>query len=545
MKKAVRLLVGILIAGLIVPREIKAEELKPPEKPKIRTEAKWVEGQVVVKYKDKKELRVIDVLEDQMGRQTMGLESKRQKVVELVEKYKSDPTIEYAEPNYIYQAFYYPNDPYMLPANNGLGGFQWNLSRIRMPEAWNLTPSASGVKVAVLDAGVAYENYTGDKQYTRAPELANTVFVAPYKYISASYYLDSNGGCEGSYLSAPIISTHANDDNGHGTHITSTITQATNNGQHASGIAPGVQIMPIKIMDANGCTNSVDLAAGIDHAVANGAKVLNLSLGMDQTSTTVTEAINRAFNAGVSVVAATGNSASRSYSPPISYPAAQGGVIAVGATRYDNIRAEYSQYGSGLTLVAPGGQMGTDDYSAPLDQNGDHLADGIVAQTIKAYPITEFTSVSEPNSIYANWRCVIGGSFYLEDNCGTYQGTSMAAPHVTAVVALMLSRNSGLTPAQIKTILTQTAQKSVIPGYNQNEHGAGLLDAYAALNAAANTNPTATPTPKPGDFNADKNKDFQDLRLLWKNFGKTDCTYNLVGSACLINIFDVSKWMKL
>jgi serine protease len=555
-KKWTQLLGLVGLAVILGSLPVKAEGLTLPLNKLHPGANKAVAGQIIVKYKGQqistalnKRFGVAKVENlDTLAKPNLKMleVNPEQNLTDAVKAYTADPTVEYAEPNYIFRASFYPNDPYFLPANNRLASFQWNLVRINMPQAWDLIQSAANVKVAVIDTGVAYENYTLDyNTFAKAPELTNTTFIAPYQHLSGSYYLDSNDQCNGYMLSTPIITTHANDDDGHGTHVTSTITQGMNNGQHAAGIAPNVQIMPIKIMDSNGCTNSVDIAAGIEYAISNGAKVINLSLGSGENSTTVQNAVNHALTSGVTVVAATGNDASRTNSPTIAYPAAYPGVIAVGASRYDNARAYYSQYGTGLTLLAPGGQMDSDDGTSPNDQNGDRLLDGIVAQTIKPYVYTEFTSVSEPNSLYDNWRCVTGGTFYLEDDCGVYQGTSMAAPHVTAVVALMLARNPSLTPAQIKTILTNTAQKVVIPSYNPTEHGAGLLDAYAAVVAAVSTNPTTTPTPKVGDFDNSGNKDFGDFKRLLNNFGATNCTYNLVGTSCLINLFDIGKWMKI
>lgn len=346
----------------------------------------------------------------------------------------SDPDVAYVEPNYIAHAFGVPNDPYFAP-------YQWDLYDygmlsngyasnygIQAVSAWNITRGA-GVKVAIIDTGVAYENYTDPvtgTQYALAPDLANT------KFDTANAYDFVNND------------THANDDNGHGTHVCGTIAQSTNNGLGCAGIAYEATILPIKVLDSSGSGTYDAIANGIIWAADHGARVINMSLGGSQGSTTLYNAIKYAYNKGVVIVCAAGNDGR----PLVSYPAAYTECIAVGATRFDGTRAKYSNYGTALDLVAPGGDTS-------VDQNKDGYGDGILQQTFSGSP-TNF-------------------GYYF------FQGTSMATPHVAAVAALVLSVHPEFTNEQVRTALQSTAKDLGTKGWDKY-YGYGLVNAYAAVN---------------------------------------------------------------
>jgi serine protease len=327
--------------------------------------------------------------------------------------------VRYAELNHCVQLTFTPDDK--------LYPYQWNLNNlakndIRMQEAWDLEEGDPNVIVAVVDTGVAYEDYG---IYRQAPDLANTRFVPGYDFVH-----DDN---------------HPNDDHGHGTHVAGTIAQSTNNRIGVAGVAFRCSIMPVKAVDEQGVGDVFTIAQGILFAVEHGARVINLSVGSLQPSTTLQETVKSAHDRGVTVVAAAGNEYTKRNQP--SYPAAYTDYcIAVGAVRYDLTRAPYSSTGSYLTLVAPGGDLS-------VDQNGDGYPDGILQQTFK----------SDPNDL-AYWF---------------FQGTSMAAPHVSGLAALLASHGvKG--PDKIREAMEKTARDLGPAGWDP-EYGWGLIDARAAL----------------------------------------------------------------
>lgn len=429
--------------------------------------------------------------------------------------YFQDKDVVSVEPNYFTQAAWIPNDPYF--SQNPLDFYQWNLGQINMPLAWDYQPrgGASPIIVAVIDTGIAFQN---SGSYHQAPELAQVPFVAPQNFNSTvSCPVTCDDGTDGdpydddcTYAPTPFPpNSQAFDDNGHGTHVAGTIAQRTDNATHAAGIAFNVSLMPVKVLNHCGSGTATDIIRGINYIVSylstNPGKkvVVNMSLTVSGDSGFLHQAIQDAVTGGAVVVAASGNNGSSS----VSYPAVYPEVIAVGATRlaktgavYNNLRANYSQYGPGLDIVAPGGQTINDSFNAFLDVNNDLLPDGIVQQTIYPTDFTRFTQVKSGLHPVFGLQCIKeiqtdqGTGYMIDDECGVYQGTSMATPHVSAAVALMLSINPNLNPDSIVSMLKNTASKSLIPGYNQNEHGAGLLDVAAVLGQVMTT-VTSTPTP--------------------------------------------------
>ncbi|MFC1787510.1 choice-of-anchor L domain-containing protein [Halobacteriota archaeon] len=339
-------------------------------------------------------------------------------VDEMVKIYESLPEVEYVEPNYLVRALMVPNDTAYT--------YQWHLDNddyggINMESAWDIS-TGSGVVVAVLDTGVAYEDYG---IYHQAPDLAGTTFVQGYDYVNGD--------------------EHPNDDQGHGTHVTGTIAQTTNNGYGVAGVAFGCSIMPIKVLNETGSGYNSWVADGIYYAVDNGSDVISMSLGGSSPSSTIEAAVEYAYDHGVTVIAAAGNEYLDGN--PTEYPAAYDDyVIAVGATRYDETRSYYSNTGSYVDVVAPGGDTS-------VDQNTDGYADGVLQQTFDG-SIDTFAF-----------------SFM--------QGTSMATPHVAGVAALLIA--NGVTgPDNVRASLQNTAEDKGTTGWDE-EYGWGLIDAVAAL----------------------------------------------------------------
>jgi serine protease len=339
------------------------------------------------------------------------------KVGEKIKEYLKRGDVEYAEPNYLAYALWTPNDPYYR--------YQWHLDNpeyggIQMEEAWELLGAPGnpglGVSVAVVDTGIR-----------KGTDLLKTCFVPGYDFVNN----DSD----------------PTDDNGHGTHVAGTVAQSTNNALGVAGVAFKSCLMPVKVLDARGAGTYANVADGIRYAADNGAKVINLSLGGSSPSATLEEALAYAYGKGVTIVAAAGNDGAGG-AP--SYPAAYDDyVIAVGATQYDETRAPYSTTGSYLDLVAPGG-------NTSLDQNNDGYGDGVLQQTFKIV------------GRRITW------SYYF------FQGTSMAAPHVSGVAALLLAKGNTTTPDEVRAALQETAEGKGTPGWDE-AYGWGLVDAYAAL----------------------------------------------------------------
>ncbi|MEL6470710.1 MAG: S8 family serine peptidase [Cyanobacteria bacterium J06623_4] len=228
------------------------------------------------------------------------------------------------------------------------------------------------------------------------------------------------------------------DDNGHGTHVAGTIAQSTNNNYGVAGIAYGAKLMPLKVLSRIGAGTTSDIAEAIRFAADNGADVVNMSLGGGGESQLMREAIDYAYGKGVVVVAAAGNSGMES----ASYPALYEHAIGVSAVGPDQQKTSYSNYGTGVNIAAPGGTTRSQE------------ADGILQETIN--PRTP-------------------GEFQFKH----FQGTSMAAPHVAGVAALIKSQGRNVSPDRVLEILQSSAQ--AVKGDGQNYYGAGLLNAGRAV----------------------------------------------------------------
>jgi serine protease len=359
---------------------------------------------------------------------------------------RAQKDIAWAVPDYVAHATgtVIPNDPGTARAAAGWRALQWNFDGpfgVRAPEAWANAaaagaPAGKKVIVAVLDTGVAYANRG---RYRRSPDFSPYTFVQGHDFISGTPY--------------------ANDHNGHGTFVAGTIAEATNNHYGLTGLAYLARIMPVRVLDAQGEGDASVIAEGVRFAVNHGAKVINLSLefSSDVSASDIPEligALHYAHIRGVVVVAAAGNEDSTT----IPYPARAAHVIAVGATTEHGCLANYSNYGRGITLVAPGGGP---DASLPGDPNcHPELPAGR-----DIYQMT-FTDSSPQKFGFP----------------GGYEGTSMATPHVSAVVAMMIAaRVLGRKPSpkQIVARLRATARKLGGAG-DRWLYGAGLLDAAAA-----------------------------------------------------------------
>jgi len=358
-------------------------------------------------------------------------------VRETISELRSDPNVVYAVPNWrAHAAAEAPSDPGVR--------LQWNFFRtygINLIEAWTLAdalgaPGGRGAVVAVLDSGVAYERHG---RYRRAPDLRRSTFVHPWDFIQRD--------------------RHPNDVYGHGTHVSGTIAQTTNNGIGTAGIAFNAKIMPLRVLNAYGEGDSAAIARAIRYAVRYRADVINLSLEFPPEVRAaeipdVVSALHYARRRGVVVTAAAGNQTDIA----VAYPARVSSVIAVGATTVTGCQADYSNSGEDLDVAAPGGGADAPNTDSVWDAahcDPDSRGKPIVQQT--------FTRGVQ--------------RFGLPR---TYEGTSMASPHVAAIAALLIATErlgAHPTPGEIEAHIEATARPTDRP----DRYGAGLVDAAAAL----------------------------------------------------------------
>ena len=364
-----------------------------------------------------------------------------------VARLRAEPGVSWAVPDYIAHAtaISIPNDPGV--SGNTPGGWQqtqWNFDGtygIGAPEAWanvvaDGTPGGAKVVVAVLDTGVAYANRG---KYRRSPDFNKYSFVQGYDFIDRTPY--------------------ANDHNGHGTFVASTIAEATDNHRGLTGLAYAARIMPVRVLDSAGEGDASVIAEGVRFAVNHGARIINLSLefSSDVGAADIPELISSlryAYRHNVLVVAAAGNEGSTT----IPYPARAKHVIAVGATTEHGCLASYSNDGPHITLVAPGGGP---DADLPGDPN-------CTPELPSGRDIFQMTFTGSSPRVFGF--------------PGGYEGTSMATPHVSATAALIIA--AGIlgrrpTVAQLTRRLTATARSLGGP-QDRKLYGAGLLNAAAA-----------------------------------------------------------------
>lgn len=327
-------------------------------------------------------------------------------VKQVVKELNADSRIAVAEPNYIYQVVWLPNDTYFKSQwglhNTGqsIGGSSGKVDAdINAPKAWEIEKGLTNpVKVAVIDTGIK----------TAHPDFTNKIDTDSYNFLSPG--------------------DPPEDDNDHGTHVSGIIAAATNNNEGVAGVAPGAMIVALKAGDAKGNLYGNAVIDAIYYAADKGAKVINMSFSGPNHSTFLEEAVNYAYNKGVVLVAASGNSSGNSWDNSIQYPAAYANVISVGATDNKDTIALFSIHNSAVDLSAPG----VDIYSTVLS------------------------------------------------NYSFKSGTSMAAPMVSGVAALLRSRYSTLTPGQVKKVLEKTATDLGTSGWDEY-YGYGRVNAYKAL----------------------------------------------------------------
>jgi serine protease len=376
--------------------------------------------------------------------------------------------VEYAQVAYAFHTMFVPNDP-LYAAN------QWNMPMLNLEKAWDIQPQAgSSITVAVLDSGMAYQNATFtvflpafiDEDGTRYPSLGRVTI--PY---SAAPQLVGAAGA------GRLVAPHDFiwDDNepfdfdGHGTHVSGTVGQLTNDSVGTAGVAFNVKLMPVKVIDSvwdelflapnQGTDDSV--ARGIRYAADNGAKVINMSVGRTGPPAPAVEAAMRyAVGRGVFIAVSAGNEFEEGNPTEVIAEIASRvpGAVSVAAVDRSRAHAFYSSTGAYIELSAPGGSS-----------RGFGAAGGVFQQTFD--PTFTDTFLLPPAQFRAPRFDVLG---YIP-----YQGTSMASPHVAGIAAMLMQQ--GITdPVAVEAALERFATDIGSPGRDQF-FGFGLVDARATL----------------------------------------------------------------
>ncbi len=456
-----RLLLVPALASMALPSAAAAAD--PPT-----ARASYVPGEVVVRYERSADRAARAAVQRETGvggprvfaPRTRALTIRDgQTVAETLRELRARPEVATAAPNPIARATgFIPSDPGKAGVPGGWQQIQWNFlaeAGVNAPDAWQRLidvgrPGGTGVTVAVLDTGVAYSDRgrcprsvdSSSRRTTRcrrSPDFRRGDFVAGYDFVDGD--------------------RRPNDENGHGTHVASTIGEGTNDDVGVTGLAYGARIMPVRVLDRLGEGDSVAISSGIRWAARRGADVVNLSFEFGTQVSRgeipdILAALRYARRKGTLVVGASGNAAARS----LAYPARAAQVISVGATTQRACVAEYSNNGANLDIVAPGGgddaRVTGDPNCRPEEQAGGNI-----------------------------FQMTFDGSLRRFGLPGGYMGTSMAAPHVSAAAALVIA--SGVigpnpSPAAIESRLKATA-RDLGSGGPDFRYGAGLLDAARAV----------------------------------------------------------------
>lgn len=402
----------------------------------------YIQNEVLIKFKGAIDEHYLEQLTAKYNLQiikknntTVILHSNEQNTKQLIKlleanELSQNSPIEYIEPHFIYLTNE-ENEQIPLPQipNDLLYmDYQWNLPMIFTEEGWEITRGKEDVIVAVIDTGVDLYH----------PEFEN-------RLVDGINIIEPN--------SAPL------DDDGHGTHVAGIISANTNNNEGIAGITWYNKIMPIKVLDQSGAGTLFDVAEGIIWATDNGAKVINLSLGNYAESKYLHDAVKYAYSKDVVMIAATGNDNTDELGYPASYPE----VLGVSAINSRQSRAEFSNYGDYVDVVAPGVNIPS------------------------TYPGNQYAALS---------------------------GTSMASPHVAGLAGLVRATNPSLTNEEVYQLIKDTAIDLGPPGRDKY-YGYGQININGAVQKA--TSETTVEIPEEVE---DKDNIFTNwLMRLKKAFG--------------------------
>lgn len=374
--------------------------------------------------------------------------------------YAADANVEYATPNYVAQTQFVPNDPYYSSAGSWGQSYDdmWGLKKIEAGSAWgtdSATNTGAGVIVAVVDTGVDFNH----------PDISANIW-SNLGETAGNNTDDDNNGFKDDIRGWDFVGStpYPMDRFGHGTHVAGTIAATGNNGIGIVGVAFGAKIMPVKGLNDTGSGSYDGLAKAILYAADNGADVINNSWGGGGDSQLIRDAITHAHNLGVVVVVAAGNSSSNA---DYFFPAKIEDVLTVSASGTDDSLAYFSNWGNRIDVAAPGGGPGTDRL--------------IYSNVLSLQSATTSSDFGPELTVGTG----AAGTNYMR-----IAGTSMAAPHVSGVVALLLGKNPDLTRDQVMSIIKHSADDQVggasdTPGFDPS-FGWGRLNARKALDMAFN-----------------------------------------------------------
>ena len=358
--------------------------------------------------------------------------------------------------NYIRHIQKVPSDTYY--------NYQWHYPAMKLPQAWDITtgtPESGSIVVAIIDTGI----------FSAHPDLRNQL-VNGYDFISNA---QRSGDDEPGIDSNPEDTGDGQDlgsSSWHGTHVAGTVAAETNNNSGVAGVSWGAKIMPLRALGKNGGTTydilqAVRFAAGLDNdsntLPEKRADIINLSLGSSSSSSVEASLFKQVHDLGIMIVASAGNENTNTPS----YPASYDGVISVSATDYSNTKAPYSNYGSFIDIAAPGGNNF-------VNQNGDIYPDGVLSTLVDA-------STGIKKAIF---------SFY--------EGTSMAAPHVSGMLALMKAVYPNLNAETLDNLLAAglLTDDAGTAGHD-DIYGFGNANALKAVQAALALENGDTPPDSP------------------------------------------------
>ena len=366
-----------------------------------------------------------------------------------------DPQIDFAEPDYIMQAMQIPTDT----RYNEQWHYYEPTAGINLPSAWNITTGSSDIIVGVIDSGILRHadlqaNLVSGYDFISHPWIANDGDGRDDNPVDSGDGITEIGSC-GTYRGRPVPSRPI-PSSWHGTHVAGTIAAMSNNSKGVSGVAWNTKIMPLRALGRCGGYTSdiVDAMLWAGGFPVYGTppnptpvKVINMSLGGSALSCprNYQDAINKLHSAGITIVVAAGN---ETRNAALAAPANCDNVITVAAMDRDGYRTDYSNYGSSVDIMAPGGDV-------------DEAGDGVLS--------TSNNGTQSPTT----------------DTYKYYQGTSMASPHVAGVAALVYAVNPNLSAQRVIEIILESA-RAFPPGNCTPELcGEGVVDAAASVRNAS------------------------------------------------------------